>query len=103
MLLLLCVISLNCSTLITIRVVERDNGSKVHSSLINYPLLFLEAIHKQPLVDDNVHIYSKMGESLVFRKKKKGGSGREEEGNISRLSILFSTGASQSSLEITNA
>lgn len=30
----------------TVRVVEQDNGAKVHFSLINYPLLFLEAIHK---------------------------------------------------------
>lgn len=30
----------------TVRVVEQDNGAKVHFSLINYPLLFPEAIRK---------------------------------------------------------
>lgn len=36
----------------TVRVVEQDNGAKVHFSLINYPLLFPEAIRK------HTHIYT---------------------------------------------
>lgn len=70
----------------TVRVVEQDNGAKVHFSLINYPLLFLEAIHKHT----HMHRHSERGKSLVFRGKRRK-RGREEEGNISRLSILSST------------
>lgn len=37
-----------------VRVVEQDNGAKVHFSLINYPLLFLEATHTQLIT----HMYT---------------------------------------------
>lgn len=83
-----------------VRVVEQDNGAKVHFSLINYPLLFLEATHTHSLSHTCTH--SQTHKSLVLRGKRRKRA-REEEGNISRLSILSSTGASQSSLEITNA
>lgn len=97
--LLLPVISLNSTPLDAVRVVKHDNSGKVHSSLINYPLLFLQAIHKHARPDNTLtHIHSETSRSLVFIGRK-----QEEEGNISRLSILSSTGASQSSLEITNA
>lgn len=51
----------------TVRVVEQDNGAKVHFSLINYPLLFLEAIHKHT----HMHRHSERGKSLVFRGKRR--------------------------------
>lgn len=96
--LLLQLISLNAVLLNAVRVVEQDNGAKVHFSLINYPLLFPEATHTHTQIITHVHTHK---HTRVWILEEKGGS--KEEGNISRLSILSSTGASQSSLEITNA
>lgn len=103
--------------------VEQDNGAKVHFSLINYPLLFLQATHTLThthsfsLSHTHTHTETKRltrrlrqtQQSLCcvalffFFRRKQEEAREEEEGNISGLSILSSTGASQSSLEITNA
>lgn len=64
----------------TVRVVEQDNGAKVHFSLINYPLLFLEAIHK------HTHMHTctdTQKEARVWFLEEKGGNEGERKRVIS--------------------
>lgn len=74
--LLLPVISLNSTPLDAVRVVKHDNSGKVHSSLINYPLLFLQAIHKHARPDNTLtHIHPENKPEFSFHGEEKGGRG----------------------------
>lgn len=79
------IISLNAVLLNAVRVVEQDNGDKVHFSLINYPLLFLEATHKHTHIhaDNHTRAYTLTNAQEFGFLEEKGGSEGERKRVIS--------------------
>lgn len=73
-----------------VRVVEQDNGAKVHFSLINYPLLFLEATHTH--TDNHTHVHTHKHARVWFLEEKGGSEGEKKRvisaGYLSSLPLV---------------